>query len=483
VKKTRILLAIGLILAVATPALAELKFSGFYRLMAYSGELKDVDVHTADSRQIVDQRFRAQVTNTLNDNVAITYQAEIDTVWGDVSGAAAGNGGAFDTDGVNVETKHIYLDLKQGDTSARLGLQGYGDEFQGIVVFADMAGATVKHKIGNTSLGLLYAKWDENNGDGAEVFDAYTNRGSDWDDTDFYGVTVNQKINDNFKAGAAIYYLDSNDVTDIRANIAPGLAGANRVAFVDHADAEVWFYGLTADAKFGDVGVDGFLLYQRGSVDFDAWNDDVVFAGGGQKKDQSSQAWAASVKATMKLANGNVGLRGIYITDDESNDDNEYWMGSFGEYDFVNENQMIFLTDKFVCNWGKERYAMDDAARSGYGLWAVVLSGNHTLPKDMYANWGLGYYSAQDNERDDQMTGNKGTPTWKNVQRSGKQLGMEADVRIGKKFFEKVDVSLNAAYANFGSFYDNASEKSNEGDLDASPQSLYKTYLMVNVPF
>ena len=82
----------------------------------------------------------------------------------------------------------------------------------------------------------------------------------------------------------------------------------------------------------------------------------------------------------------------IYFTEDETNKDNGTLAGLQGEYDFVNENQMMFLTDKFVCNDGKERYALDDAARQGYGLWPLVLSGNHNLPNDMYLNWGLGYY-------------------------------------------------------------------------------------------
>ncbi len=34
-------------------------------------------------------------------------------------------------------------------------------------------------------------------------------------------------------------------------------------------------------------------------------------------------------------------------------------------------------------------------------------------------------------------------------------LGYELCARIGKKFFEKVDVSLNASYADYGDFYDN----------------------------
>jgi hypothetical protein len=465
-------LAIGLILAVATPALAEVKFSGFYRLMGYSASQLNTNVRHGDSQQFIDQRLRAQITNTLNDNVAITYQAEIDTPWGEQSKGGIGGGGQFETDGVNVETKHLYLDLKQGDTSARLGLQAYGDEFQGMVVFADMAGATVKHKIGNTSLGLLYGKWDENDGNGDNAYPMQNAGRSDWDDTDFYGVTVSQKISDTFKVGAAVYLLDANDVTDFGttgSTVGGGLHGLTPVAAPDdHADVKIWYYGLTADAKFGDFGVEGFVLRQEGSVNF---NTDP------ETKDISSQAWMASAKGTMKLANGNIGLRGIFITDDESNDDSEQWLGSFGEYDFVNENQSIFLTDKFVCNYTKERYAMTSAANQGYGLWAFILSGNHTLPKDMYANWGLGYYRSVSNDTND------GPNT-----RDGKKLGWEGDLRVGKKFFEKVDVSLNAAYAKLGSFYDNQFEKNNggpraDGHNDYHPYNLHKVYLMVNVPF
>lgn len=463
-KATRIMLAAGLALAVATPALADLKVSGNYRLMGYSNELKDTDYKKGDSQQWIDQRLRLGVTNTLNDNVSITYLAEIDNVWGSSGTSALGNGGAFDGDGVNVETKHAYLDLKSGDTSARLGLQGYADQFEGLIVNGDMAGALVKHKLGDTSIALLYSKWDENDGDGGDVSATATPAFSDWDDTDFYGVSVSQKVSDAFTVGAGVYYLDINDSAtgEVRTNIVSGLSGLRAGAVADRTDAEIFYYGLTAAAKFGDFTVDGFGLYQDGTV---------TVAGG---NDQTSDTWAWSLKGTMKLANGNIGLRGIYITDDDAEGDNEQWMGAFGQYDFVNENQMIFLTDKFTQNATKERYAMQDAATQGFGLMALVLSGNHTLPENMYLNWGLGYYSAVE----DQATQNGG-----NSERDGKTLGYEVCARLGKKVFEKVDISLNAAFADFGSFYDESTQKDNAGLANKDPDSIYKTYLMVNVPF
>ncbi|GEM_PF-1467641 len=496
-KTAKTILAAGLALAVATPALAELKVTGNYRLMGYNNELKNKNYEDGDSQSWVDQRLRLGVVNTLNDNVSITYLAEIDTDWGNGTSTKypGGQGGGFDGDGVNVESKWIFLDIKSGDTSARLGLQNYADEFEGLVVNGDMTGAAVKHKIGNTSIGLLYAKWDENDGDSVQngVYTAGQSRAnaarSNWDDTDFYGVTVSQKFSDTFKAGAAIYYLDANDVQDPRSNVAGssayilGVSGSNNgfgewgnqaiaTTLADKLDAEVFFYGLNAAATFGDFSIDGFAILQDGKLNIDVAGAD----------DEDSKAWAASVKGKMKLSNGDIGLRAIYISEDDDADDNGYWMGSFGEYDFVGENQMIFLTDKFVCNATKERYAMDDAARQGFGLMAFVLSGNHTLPDNMYVNWGAGYYLAVDDERNDKDTPYVSGNYLNTDERDGKTLGYELALRVGKKFFEKVDVSLNAAFADFGSFYDDTVTDVNGGGL-SDPDSIYKTYLMVNVPF
>ncbi len=93
---------------------------------------------------------------------------------------------------------------------------------------------------------------------------------------------------------------------------------------------------------------------------------------------------AASVKGTMKLENGDIGLRVIYFSEDDDKKDDGYWQGFKGQYAFVKENQMQFLTDPYVMNDGKERYAEADAAEAGFGLLAFVLSGNHKLPEGMH---------------------------------------------------------------------------------------------------
>jgi hypothetical protein len=248
----------------------------------------------------------------------------------------------------------------------------------------------------------------------------------------------------------------------------------------EEADWEAFYYGVNAAFTAGNFGVDGFFLFQDGEAS-SLEND------GGD--DLDTQAMAASAKAKMKLANGDVGLRVIYFSeqdevkldeegDVDGNEDLGLWIGDQGQYEFADENLMQFLVDKFVCNYGKERYAIREAAESGYGLLAFVASGNHKLPSDMYLNWGAGYFMAMEDNIVDES---RYTGEADQDDREGKTLGWEVAARIGKKFFEKVDVSLNGSYADYGSFYDDST--TDEDGNSEDPDATYKAYLMVNVPF
>jgi len=271
----------------------------------------------------------------------------------------------------------------------------------------------------------------------------------DWDDLDFYGLELKQKFSDNFSAGIAAYFKDDN--RDNASNVQVG-------------DKEIYFYGVNADAKFGNFGLNGFFMMQDGEYDAEAATGDYDIEG-----------MAATLKGTMKLSNGDIGLRAIYFSEDDDDQDNGRWQGFQGEYFFVNDNQMQFLVDKYVANDGKEMYAIKDSVDQGYGLLAFVASGNHKLPSDMYLNWGAGYYMAMDESRDDESVDS----------REGDQLGYEVCVRFGKKFLEKVDISLNASYAGYGDFYDNTVDTNGSaaGGFDEDPDDTYKGYLMVSVPW
>jgi hypothetical protein len=482
-KGIKILLAIGLMVTIATPALAEFKFNGYFRTMGYSQEKKaesssatDIKNTDGDSQQFILQRLRAKLTYSLNDNVSVVYYGEVDTDWGLESKGSIGGGGKFGADGVNVETKNVYLDMKFDDSEVRLGIQGVGDHVDGAVVVADMAALVASHSFGDTTLKGIYSKFDE--GDT-----------SNWDGEDFYAVIVDHKVNDNLKIAGGVYYLDDNDAestsTGFTASTSqdPAFAGDaisdTESTASDYATKEIFFYGPRVAYVQDNFTVDGFLVFQKGELEYD---NAAKLAFG--STDSDIEGFLGSLKGTMKIEGGDLNLRFLYGSEDDDAKDQGAWQGDLDQYAFVNENQMIMLIDKNITNAGKQQYAVNDALKQGYGLMALVASGNHKLPEDAYFKWGAGYYLAVDEERNNTNAAKPGSNTLVtrgSDRRKGDTIGYEVAARVGKKFFDKVDVSLNAAYAGFGDFYDNTVQKTATTVDD--PSDIFRTYVMVNVPF
>ena len=90
-----------------------------------------------------EQRARLLYLARLIDDVKLVTQFEIDSRWGDTSqNNNRGQGGAMETDQVNLETKSVYLDFNIPATkvNVKLGVQPWEDSYTGIFVDADMAG-------------------------------------------------------------------------------------------------------------------------------------------------------------------------------------------------------------------------------------------------------------------------------------------------------------------------------------------------------
>lgn len=456
-KVSKISIALALCLAVASPALAEIKLDGYYRLQGIaqthlSGQsafgFKSTDPH---AQTMIDNRMRLRLTNIVNEWVSVVYFAEIDAPFGEPSRGEIGPGGRVTGDGVNVESKNFYLDFKLPDTSLamRAGLQGWGDAYDAVVVADDMAAVLLTGKLGDaTDFHLLYSKWDE----GTRFTFAGRSGRNLWNDTDFYAAGITHKVNDSFKAGATVYFFDDN--TDTTPTVDAG----------DFDTRELFYYGLNADYRFSDFGLRGWVLLQDGEFENDSTGDTV-----------DSTALAASVKGMMIIPQGDVGLRVTYVSDDDDDKDNNAWVGGQGTTEFGNENLMIFYEDSLVNNSGTSRFAFADAAGRGFGLLAVNAVANlkKGLPMGLYANLGAGaFWSLTDDASEDDVD-----------VREGETLGYEVAARVGKVFAEKVDVSLRGAYAAFGDFYDDTvRDDEGEGSL-GNPDDVYRVALMVNVPF
>ncbi|PLX83185.1 MAG: hypothetical protein C0617_11640 [Desulfuromonas sp.] len=409
---------VALALAIATPAFAEFKLNGYYRAQGYLQQTKVAGVEEPTDQTFVNQRLRMKMTYSLTDRVSFVYYGEVDTDWGE--NGKGGNDGKRGADSINLETKNAFLNVKFPDSGCnlRLGVQGIKDDFDGVVFFDDMAGAVGTGKLGTADVRLIWSKWNENDR-------------SETDDVDLYGLGVSNKFSDALTLGGGVYYLVDNS---------------------DDLDGNTALYaGLNGDVRFGNMAINGFGVFLS--------QDDETASSDGT-------GYAATVKGNMKLDNGQLGLRLFYFSEDDDSADNNGWTGNYGAYEFVNENLVFFLVDKYVTDAGKNRYVFTDAVNAGFGAWGAVLSGSFNMPMDMYTKFGLGYFSAVTDDANDDNVGVV----------DGEGMGFEAAAQVGKKFAEKVDLSLRVAYAGFGDFY-----KGTAAGND--PDDAYAAIAMIHVPF
>ncbi|AMV73903.1 hypothetical protein JCM30471_23230 [Desulfuromonas carbonis] len=431
-------LVVLLAVAVATPALAEFKVGGYYRLQGIATNSDDSSVTfngqgavDPAAQTFIDQRIRAKIDNKLNDYVTLTVYTEIDSSFGD-AGKDGGPGG----DRVAVEVKNAYLDFKVPNSifSVRTGLQGLGGRYQGLILADDWSAINVGMKFSDAvNLALVYSKPSE----GAKNVT---------DDVDLYNaqLDVNAGV---AKIGADFIYLNNSSVG------AAAAAGAGDSHLLDGTFAgpyQLYILGAKADAKVGEVGINGFLLYAFGSQD------------GNNGSDLSGLA--ATVAAKAKVGEFGLGGRVIYLSGDSDKNDNdsEAWIPNLGgNYDFTGENLMIFLTDAYYNNGTGGRLATEAATLDGVGLLGLTAQANANMGP-VYAKLGLGYFMANETAagQDDQM-------------------GFEAALRVGTKVAEKVDVSLNGAYAMLGDYWQTAYGR----NLTSTPDDIWKTVFMINVGY
>ena len=92
-----------------------------------------------------DQRFRLQNIFTASEDLALRWQLEIgDIKWG------SSPSGDIGTDGVNVETKHLFVEFRTGAFRTTAGLQG-AVIGRGIALDTDFAGVVTRYQPGTTA--------------------------------------------------------------------------------------------------------------------------------------------------------------------------------------------------------------------------------------------------------------------------------------------------------------------------------------------
>lgn len=283
-------IAAALSAATAVPALAlENQFNGAFTTFfdmgnfAGSGVVQD----DAPSNNYFVQRVRLGYTAKADDNVKLVTKFEFDyNYWGNNSYTVGrGTGGAIGADSVNMETKHLYLDLSYPVCNAKIGMMPYNDSFKGVLFDGDMAGVLLSHDYTNAGVSAGFFRFgdatdDANTATAARDQD-FTRLGKST--SDMFSLDGKYSVSKNLTVGAAYYYIKD----DSRSNL-----------FGDRSDAKVHSVGVNAAGNVGPVALSGFFMQQFG--DLSATED--------------AEGYAFNVGAKMPLAGGTLRSEFIYVS-------------------------------------------------------------------------------------------------------------------------------------------------------------------------
>lgn len=154
-----ILLVPGLLAAL------EIDYSGELRSRGVYVHNKDLNNATSGKVAIVDTRLRLWISPKIRDDLKIVFGIEVgDVSWGEEVGSftldnnlGKASGGAQGTDGVNIETKHAYMEWSPQGTVLRIGLLPFAAPCA-MVIDSDMAAASVQWNMLGLEWTALYAR-------------------------------------------------------------------------------------------------------------------------------------------------------------------------------------------------------------------------------------------------------------------------------------------------------------------------------------
>ncbi|NOR45672.1 MAG: hypothetical protein GQ534_08820 [Candidatus Delongbacteria bacterium] len=191
-----------LVLVSIAAAFAQIKFGMSMRVRSELQNLNSTDADTQIYDKKTDLRFRPCVGYSINDNLFVKAVFEIgDIQFGTNPSADLG------TDGINTETKNLYLDIKPNkDHKITIGLLPYKDP-HGFIFNADVAGILWKGKFNKYSVDLgWFATFDENEDNISESTYSYG--------TTFFALGLDYKLNERITLGLSNYLVFDRSVYD-----------------------------------------------------------------------------------------------------------------------------------------------------------------------------------------------------------------------------------------------------------------------------
>ncbi len=327
------------------------------------------------------QRLRFQIDFVASEQLSGTVQFEIGTInWGHGGGdtwgwgeTGRGSGGAMGSDGVNVETKHMYIDwiVPETDLSIRMGLLPFalpyfanGAMSGNAILDDDLAGVVASYTFNEyVAVNLAWLRpWNPFTDDDW-TRDAYT----DHDAIDLIALTIPLTFAEyglEITPWGMYGFIGEQDTISLDefrhyGAIGGGLGNAGGLG----QDGKAWWAGISLNLTYWDpffFAVD----FMYGSYS----SDDVALPIIGWELDNDRAGWAVSAKLGYKFEEVTPTLFG--------------WYGSGSDFDVDDENYLDGLMPTLSPDWGFTSFGWSN----NYGIFREgIVNGNNIT-----GTWGIG---------------------------------------------------------------------------------------------
>ena len=460
-KTVAILAAVGALAAISVPAMAlENEFHGIYNFNfngsnVQSSASADIQVGgTPEKRQMnnyFEQRARLFYTAKVSDDLKFVTGLEIDHRYGDANAD-------LDTDSINIEVKHVYLDFNLGSSfNAKTGLQAYQDTIKGLFISADVPAVITTTKLGAYTLGIGFSRFDDDfNGTTVTRLGDKNKDLFILDNT--FAITKDTKI-------AASYYFLADYATGTTGYAASNTPNGSNILELANADAAILLntFALSGESKVGPATLSGFAAMQAGHQK----------AAGTQVR-RYFHGWAANVAAKLAVGPGTARTAFLFTSGNNSTDPGSYkgWVTS--SVNTYNEGNMQILarstanspstTDQYV-------------RRNVTNIALLTLGYDANLTDKIFLNGNLGFAWTPASNREFMGTGAAGTAhTNRN---SGDFMGSEINLETGYKVSPNLTLKATGAYMLLGAVYKDTSSNS----LTENPENPYSMRLHAQFKF
>lgn len=437
-KAALITVAAGALGALAVPAMAfENEFHGLYNFNATFSNFQDGGsgdfalYNTAEKKRMnnyFEQRARLQYIAKASDDLKLVTHFEINNRFGrpqvltqaaSTTSAALSTdlgGNDLDSDGLNIVTKHVYLDFNVTPAvNAKLGIMPYKDSIKGIFVDADVPAIMTSAKVGAYTLGLGFSRYNDMAGTTGNT------RLGDLD-TDLFIMDNTFAINKDTKAGMSYYFL----------------------ADYKTADKEILLHtlGVNAETKIGPVSLSGFAAMQAGH------QKNGVSAG----NNTYYHGWAANVAAKAAVGVGTAKAGFLFASGDNNPaaGSNKGWV-STGTNSYNESGMMILARNTGNSPTSTDRYLRRNV--TNIALATVGYDANLTKQLFVNGNVGCGWVPSS----------REGA-----THVAGDFMGIEANLEAGYKLYDNLTLKAAAGYLFAGGYY----SKSTAGDDPENPYTM-----------